>query len=104
MDTAVIGAVGPDICVGVPPKSAAKKLMKIAPYNPALGPRPEVTPKARAKGNATIPAVNPPSMSPLRFEKSKNLFFLLDIVLLVVIKSRQVNSQQNMELASNLRY
>jgi len=29
--TAVIGAVGPEICVSVPPKSAAKKLIKIAP-------------------------------------------------------------------------
>ena len=29
--TAVIGAVGPEICVFVPPKSAAKKLIKIAP-------------------------------------------------------------------------
>ncbi len=31
MLTAVIGAVGPDICVLVPPNKAAKKLMKIAP-------------------------------------------------------------------------
>ena len=29
--TAVIGAVGPEICVLVPPKSAAKKLIKMAP-------------------------------------------------------------------------
>ena len=29
--TAVIGAVGPEICVFVPPKSAAKKLKNIAP-------------------------------------------------------------------------
>ena len=29
--TAVIGAVGPDICVLVPPNIAAKKLIKIAP-------------------------------------------------------------------------
>ena len=36
MLTAVIGAVGPDIWVGVPPKKAAKKLIKIAPYKPAL--------------------------------------------------------------------
>ena len=41
METAVIGAVGPEICVFVPPKSEAKKPMKIAPYNPASGPRPD---------------------------------------------------------------
>ncbi len=71
--TAVIGAVGPEICVGVPPKSAAKKLMKIAPYRPASGPNPEETPKARANGNATIPAVIPPKRSPRTFE---NRFFI----------------------------
>jgi hypothetical protein len=69
MLTAVIGAVGPEICVLVPPKSAAKKLIKIAPYNPALGPNPDETPKASAKGSATIPAVNPPKKSPLKLEK-----------------------------------
>jgi hypothetical protein len=66
--TAVIGAVGPEICVAVPPNNAAKKLKKIAPYRPALGPKPELTPNARASGNATIPAVNPPKTSPLIFE------------------------------------
>ncbi|CAI8236839.1 MAG: Uncharacterised protein [Flavobacteriaceae bacterium] len=29
--SAVMGAVGPEICVLVPPRSAAKKLKKIAP-------------------------------------------------------------------------
>ena len=72
--TAVIGAVGPDICVLVPPKSAAKKLIIIAPYNPALGPNPDETPKAKANGKATIPAVNPPKKSPLKFE---NRFFIM---------------------------
>ena len=71
--TAVIGAVGPDICVSVPPKRAAKKAIKIAPYKPALGPNPEDTPKAKAKGSATIPAVIPPNKSPLKFE---NNFFI----------------------------
>ena len=32
--TTVIGPVGPLICTAVPPKIAAKKPMKIAPYNP----------------------------------------------------------------------
>ena len=70
MLTAVIGAVGPDIWVGVPPKKAAKKLIKIAPYKPALGPNPELNPNASASGRATIPAVIPPKKSPLKFEKS----------------------------------
>ena len=71
MLTAVMGAVGPEIWVGVPPKKAAKKLTKMAPYSPAVGPRPELTPKARAKGRATIPAVSPPKKSPRKCEKSK---------------------------------
>jgi hypothetical protein len=50
-----------------PPKKAAKKLIKIAPYKPAAGPSPDDTPKARAKGSATIPAVIPPKASPLIF-------------------------------------
>jgi hypothetical protein len=57
----------------VPPNKAAKKLIKIAPYNPALGPRPELTPKAKANGSATIPAVTPPKRSPLKLEK---IFFI----------------------------
>ena len=64
--TAVIGAVGPDICVEVPPNKAAKKAIKMAPYKPALGPKPDDTPKANANGNATIPAVIPPKASPLK--------------------------------------
>ena len=78
--TAVIGAVGPEICVFVPPKRAAKKLIKIAPYNPALGPSPELTPNARASGSATIPAVIPPKKSPLKCLKVKPIVSL-DIVL-----------------------
>ena len=68
--TAVIGAVGPEICVGVPPKKAAKKLIKIAPYKPALGPKPDDTPNANASGKATIPAVIPPKASPFKFAKN----------------------------------
>jgi len=79
---AVIGAVGPDIWVFVPPKRAAKKLINIAPYNPALGPSPELTPKASAKGKATIPAVIPPNKSPLKCEKSKSkILFILVLIL-----------------------
>jgi len=69
--TAVIGAVGPDICVSVPPNRAAKKATRMAPYKPALGPSPELTPNASAKGKATIPAVIPPNKSPLMCLKLK---------------------------------
>jgi hypothetical protein len=61
----------------VPPKSAAKKLINIAPYNPALGPSPELTPKASASGRATIPAVIPPKRSPLKFEKRFFMYMFL---------------------------
>ena len=54
----------------VPPKSAAKKLINMAPYKPALGPKPEETPKAKARGRATIPAVIPPKMSPLALKNA----------------------------------
>ncbi len=54
-------------------KDAAKKLTNMAPYNPAVGPNPEDTPKANANGNATIPAVIPPKASPRMFE---NKFFI----------------------------
>lgn len=48
--------------------------MNIAPYKPALGPSPDETPKASANGSATIPAVNPPKKSPLKFEKRVFIF------------------------------
>ena len=67
----------------MPPKKAAKKLIKIAPYKPALGPNPELKPKASAKGRATIPAVIPPNKSPLKFEKSSFNNFLMMIVILI---------------------
>jgi hypothetical protein len=71
----VIGAVGPLICVAVPPKKAAKKAIKAAPYNPAAAPKPDCYPKAKASGKATIPAVIPPNKSFLKYEKS-NIFFM----------------------------
>jgi len=76
METAVIGAVGPEICVLVPPKSEAKNPIKMAPYNPASGPRPDCTPKAKASGSATIPAVIPPNRFPLKLE----IIFLFIII------------------------
>ena len=74
--TTIIGPVGPDICDGVPPNRAAKKPTNIAPYTPAMGPAPEASPKARARGSATTPAVNPPKMSPRRCERSKKRFMV----------------------------
>jgi len=65
--TAVIGAVGPLICVEVPPNSAAKNPIKIARYNPDQAPKPDCNPNARAMVRATIPVVIPPSKSPLKF-------------------------------------
>ncbi len=50
----------------------------MAPYNLAVGPKPEDTPNANTCGNATIPAVKLPNTSPIRF--SKNPFIFLDCI------------------------
>ena len=71
--TTVIGPVGPEICDGVPPNSAAKKPTIIAPYKPAIAPAPDDTPKAKAKGKATTAAVIPPNKSPLMFLECRPL-------------------------------
>ncbi len=73
----VIGPVGPLICDGVPPNSAAKKPSSVAPTRPdnapmlaadgSLMPPKACMPNAKASGKATIPAVMPPVMSPFRF-------------------------------------
>ena len=60
----VIGPVGPDTWVGVPPNRAARKPSTMAPVSPAIGPAPEATPKASARGRATTAAVRPPVRSP----------------------------------------
>ena len=66
-DTAtVMGAVGPDTSVWVPPKSAANSPIDTAAYRPATAPRPEPSPKASASGSPTTPAVMPPRTSPRR--------------------------------------
>ena len=65
-----VGPVGPDICAGVPPSTAAKNPTTIAPYNPATGPKPEATPKAEARGKATTAEAIPPKMSPRRVFRS----------------------------------
>ena len=65
----VIDGVGPEICDRVPPNTAAKKPTDMAPYKPAMGPRPEATPNASASGSATTEAVMPPKRSPRRFRR-----------------------------------
>ena len=69
-ETTVMGPVGPLACVLVPPKIAAKIPTAIAPYKPAIAPKPDCTPKAKAKGKATTPATKPPVISPFKFFKS----------------------------------
>ena len=63
--TTVIGPVGSEIRLGVPPNRAANRPTSTAPQRPAAAPAPEATPKARARGRATIAAVTPPNRSPL---------------------------------------
>ena len=59
----VMGPVGPEICNGVPPNKEAINPKTIAPMRPAVGPKPEAIPNAKANGNATIAEVNPPKIS-----------------------------------------
>jgi hypothetical protein len=49
----------------------------MAPYRPPIGPTPEATPNARARGNDTIAAVTPPKMSPRRL--LKRMTFVIDM-------------------------
>ena len=65
----VIGPVGSEIRLGVPPNKAAKNPTKMAPHNPAEAPAPEAIPSAKAKGKATTAAVRPPKTSPLTLVK-----------------------------------
>ena len=60
----VIGPVGPLICEGVPPNTAAKNPTAIALYIPAIGPSPDATPNPRPTGSAITVAVTPPNISP----------------------------------------
>ena len=92
--TAVMGAVGPDICVLVPPNKAAKNAINMAPYRPASGPRPELNPKANAKGSATIPAVSPPNKSPLIVENMP-AFFCSAICYISRLKCLKVEDKMN---------
>ena len=60
----VMGPVGPEIWVRVPPNTAAKKPTPIAPYSPAAAPNPVAMPKASAAGSVTTAEVTPPNRSP----------------------------------------
>ena len=73
-----------------PEGKAAKKPTQTAPYNPAIGPAPEATPKASARGNETIAAVKPPNKSPRKFLKW--------IVLVNDILGLWLQKQQNLDL------
>ncbi len=64
--TTTMGPVGPDTLAPVPPNMEAKKPTMMAPQMPAIGPAPDASPKASANGNAIMPVVTPPNMSPRR--------------------------------------
>ena len=66
VNTTVIGPVGSEIKVGVPPKRDAPKPMITAPHSPGAGSPVAATPKARAIGRAITAAVTPPKASPRR--------------------------------------
>ena len=87
--TTVIGPVGSEIRVEVPPNNEANKPIIMAPYKPASAPTPEATPKVSAKGRDTIAAVKPPSMSPFKLSKesrlSDNILFILLLFQLVLL-------------------
>ena len=62
--TTTMAPVGPETCTFEPPKIAATNPATIAVTSPLSAPAPELTPKASASGNATIPTVTPDSTSP----------------------------------------
>ena len=64
--TTVIGPVGSEIKVGVPPNREATRPMITAPQRPGAGSPVAATPKAKAIGRATTAAVSPPKASPRR--------------------------------------
>ena len=66
-NTTVIGPVGSEIRVGVPPNRDATRPIITAPQRPAAAPAPEAMPKANAMGKAITAAVSPPNTSPFRF-------------------------------------
>jgi hypothetical protein len=74
--TTVIGPVGSDISVGVPPNREANNPIITAPYNPAVGPAPEATPKANARGSEIMAAVTPPKISPRQIFKMNVVSYL----------------------------
>jgi hypothetical protein len=68
--TTTIAPVGPETCTSDPPKTAATRPATIAVMSPASAPAPELTPKARASGSATMPTVIPATRSPRQVRRS----------------------------------
>src|SRR5690606_7302393 len=61
--TTAMAPVGPETWNRDPPNTAATAPAITAVTRPAAGPTPELTPNARASGNATTPTVSPASRS-----------------------------------------
>ena len=70
--TTVIGPVGSEISVRVPPKRAEEPDHD-RPIETGLAPAPDATPKARAKGSEMTAVVNPPKRSPFQRTSSNRL-------------------------------
>ncbi|MCY1232670.1 hypothetical protein D9M72_451760 [compost metagenome] len=64
--TTTIAPVGPETWILEPPKTAATMPAITAVISPLAAPAPELTPKARASGRATMPTVTPAMRSPFQ--------------------------------------
>lgn len=62
--------VGPEIWMFEPPKTAATRPATTAVTRPAAAPAPELIPKARASGRATMPTVAPAARSPFHVRRT----------------------------------
>ena len=72
-----IGAVGPDTTGCLHPIIPTINDKIIAPQIPAEAPNPDATPKAKACGNAIIPAIIAPKVSPLTKLNFFNIFSII---------------------------
>ena len=61
--TTTMAPVGPETWTLDPPMTAATSPATTAVMSPASAPTPELTPKARARGSATMPTVMPANKS-----------------------------------------
>ena len=69
--TTTIAPVGPETCTFEPPKTAAMMPATIAVMSPASALTPELTPKPRASGSATMPTVTPATRSDRQVDRSE---------------------------------